>query len=278
MKAAHASTSPQHKTVPREGILDNRDLLMGTDGDRRNYRLAVSRADTDWLTPRHRHNFDQIRFPMAGEFHYGKDRVLSAGCVAYFPEGVYYGPQVRKEGLHMLVLQFGGASGAGFLSEQQHAAGYAALSGKGTTEKGIYTYVDDNGTQRRKDVYQALWEYSMGRPMKYPEPRYHDIITMDPANCEWIEQRETRGVAHKWLGTFTERGTRIGFVRLAPGAVITCGNYAAPEFLFVSKGAVRCQGSTYALHTAIGFEANEGPVPVEAVEASECLCVQLETY
>src|SRR5262245_9535406 len=175
MKAAHASTSPQHKTVPREGILDNRDLLMGLDGDRRNYRLAVSRADTDWLTPRHRHNFDQIRFPIAGEFHYGTDRVLGAGCVAYFPESVFYGPQVRKEGLHMLVLQFGGASGSGFLSEKQHAEGYAALNRKGTTEKGIYTYVDESGTQRRKDVYQALWENAMGRPMRYPEPRYHDV-------------------------------------------------------------------------------------------------------
>jgi hypothetical protein len=149
MKTAHASTAPQHHTVPREGLLDNRDLLMGTDGDPRNYRLALSRAETDWLTPRHRHNFDQIRFPIEGEFHYADDKVLKAGCVAYFPEGVYYGPQTRKQGLYMLVLQFGGASGSGFLGEKQHLQGYEALNQKGKTEKGIYTYVDEKGTQRR---------------------------------------------------------------------------------------------------------------------------------
>ena len=277
MKTAHASTAPQHHTVPREGLLDNRDLLVGTDGDPRNYRFAISRADTDWLTPRHRHNFDQIRFPIEGDFHYAEDKVLPAGSVGYFPEGVYYGPQVRKQGLYMVVLQFGGASGQGFMGEKQHSKGYAEIEKTGKSEKGIYTYLDADGTQRRKDVYQAIWEYAMGRPLTYPPPRYNDIITMNPANYEWIPQREARGVAYKWLGTFTERGTRVGFVRLDAGATITAGSQSGPELIFVSKGSVKCQGNSYQLHTAFGFEAHEGAIPIQAAESSECLVVQLET-
>ena len=75
-----------------EGKLDNRDLLTGKEGDNRNFRLALGLAETDWLTPRHRHNFDQIRFPLEGEFHYATDKILPAGWVGYFPEGVHYGP------------------------------------------------------------------------------------------------------------------------------------------------------------------------------------------
>jgi hypothetical protein len=101
---------------------------------------------------------------------------------------------------------------------------------------------------------------------------------MNPANCDWIAETGASGVAHKWLGTFTERGTRVGFVRLDAGASMTAGSYPAPEFLFVSKGSVKCQGNSYPLHTAIGFEAGEGPITVEAVEPSECLRVQLVTY
>jgi hypothetical protein len=277
MKAAHASTAPQHHTVPREGLLDNRDLLVGTEGDPRNYRLAISRADTDWLTPRHRHNFEQIRFPIEGEFQYTEDKVLPAGHVGYFPEGVYYGPQTRKQGLYMLVLQFGGSSGQGFMGDKTHTKGYDAIEKTGKCEKGIYVYTDKDGVTRRKDVYQAIWEYAMEKPLVYPPPRYDDIITMNPAHYEWVPQREARGVACKWLGTFTEKGARVGFVKLDKGASFTAGTCPAPELIFVSKGAVKCQDNPYPLHTAFSFEAHEGAIPIEAIEPSECLVVQLET-
>ena len=69
-----------------------------------------------WTTPRHRHNFDQIRYVMKGIYPYAKGKSMSEGTVAYFPESVHYGPQDRPEGLEMMVCQFGGASGSGFVS------------------------------------------------------------------------------------------------------------------------------------------------------------------
>ena len=276
MQIAHPSTAPQHRTAPREGKLDNRDLLTGREGTPRNYRLALGLAETDWLTPRHRHNFDQIRFPIEGEFHYAKDKILPAGWVGYFPEGVHYGPQTRKQGLYMLLCQFGGATGSGFMSERQYIAGHEALAGKGTLAKGLFTYVGADGKEHRQDAFEAMYEHAMGRKPVYPAPRYNDIITMNPASFEWIEDPANPGVARKILGTFTERRTTVSFIRLDAGASIDAGGCAGPDLLFLSKGEIECGGSTCALHSAIGLEAGEGPVRIKATQPSELFRMQLE--
>jgi hypothetical protein len=276
MQIAHPSTAPQHRTTPREGKLDNRDLLTGKEGDNRNFRLALGLAETDWLTPRHRHNFDQIRFPLEGEFHYATDKILPAGWVGYFPEGVHYGPQTRKQGLYMLLCQFGGASGSGFLSERQYIEGQDALVGKGTLAKGKFTYVDAEGKERQQDAFEAMYEQTMKRKPKYPDPRYNDIVTMNPANFSWIADKRNPGVEHKLLGVFTERRTTISFLRLQPGATVEVGGSAGPDLIFVSKGAIECRGQNCPLHTAVSFEAQEGPVPIKGLEATEIFRMQLE--
>jgi len=276
MKIAHPSTAPQHRTSPREGKLDNRDLLTGKEGEARNYRLALGRAETDWLTPRHRHNFDQIRLPLEGEFVYANDKVLPAGWVGYFPEGVHYGPQIRKQGLYMLLCQFGGASGSGFMSERQYIAGQDALVGKGILAKGLFTYVDERGIERRQDAFEAMYEQAMGRKPIYPEPRYTEIIAMNPANFEWIKDGQAPGVSHKLLGIFTERRTTISFIRLDPDAVVSVGKSAGPDLLFVTKGTIKCGDTKCYLHTAIGFDALDGPAAIQAVEPTEIFRMQLE--
>lgn len=276
MQIGHPSTAPQHRTAPREGKLDNRDLLTGNEGNARNYRLALGLAETDWLTPRHRHNFDQIRLPLEGEFHYAKDKILPAGWVGYFPEGVYYGPQTRKQGLYMLLCQFGGASGSGFMSERQYIAGQDALAKKGTLTKGHFTYIGDDGKEHRQDAFEAMYEQAMGRKPQYPEPRYNDIVTMNPANFAWLEDRQNPGVEHKLLGTFTERRTTISFIRLQPGAAVHVGGCAGPDLLFVTKGSVECRGTKCPLHSAISFEALEAQTPLTALEGCEIFRMQLE--
>jgi len=277
MKIAHPSTAPQHRTAPREGKLDNRDLLNGSEGDARNYRLALGLAETDWLTPRHRHNFDQIRLPLEGEFYYTKEKYLPAGWVGYFPEGVYYGPQTRKQGLYMLLCQFGGASGSGFMSERQYVEGQDALEGKGSLAKGIFTYVDSEGNQRRQDAFEAMYEQAMGQKPKYPEPRYNDIITMNPENFAWIDDDANPGVSHKLLGTFTEKRTAISFIRFDAGAKLSLGGSVGPDILFVYKGGIQCDDAECPLHSAIGLEANEGPVVIKAREPSVLFRMQLES-
>lgn len=90
--------------------VDGGDIRIGTQDSRlmlfreeenglNNYKLSLSTATTEWLAPRHRHDFDQLRFVISGEFVYADGQVLPEGAVAFFPEGVHYGPQIRRVGL-----------------------------------------------------------------------------------------------------------------------------------------------------------------------------------
>jgi hypothetical protein len=45
----------------------------------------------------------------------------------------------------------------------------------------------------------------MNGKVAYPEPRYNDIIAMNPANYQWVERPGELGVALKWLDSFTGR-------------------------------------------------------------------------
>jgi hypothetical protein len=273
MQIADPNTAQRVTDEHREGDLDNRTLLKGKQGSAANFKLNVSHAVTEWKTPRHTHVFDQIRFPLEGEFVYGKDKVLKAGHVAYFPAGVYYGPQIRRAGLKLVLAQFGVPGGGGFLSYEERKAAMDVLQHKGKFENGVFTYFDAQGQRHNQDASEAVWEQATGDKPQYPAPRYSEVIVMNPASFGWIAADE--GVQHKWLGTFTEGGARVGFVRLERGAAYQAGLHPAPELLFVVSGTVAHAGRQYPAHTAFGLEAAEGPVSLTGVEASELYCVQL---
>jgi hypothetical protein len=85
-------------------------------------------------------------------------------------------------------------------------------------------------------------------------------------------------VSEKWLGSFTERNLRIGFLRLDPGAVYQAGQHPSIEILFQIKGQVTAGGEKYGPETGYEFLANEGPVPIEAIEPTEFLRTVLHTF
>ena len=91
----------------REGVLDQKFLLQTDENGPNDYLLNVGLTGTGgWGTPRHRHNFDQIRFVLKGKYPASPHKSMDEGSVAYFPESVHYGPQDRPEGLEMMVIQF----------------------------------------------------------------------------------------------------------------------------------------------------------------------------
>ncbi len=126
-------------------------------------------------------------------------------CSATFPEGVAYGPQSSEGRSVTAVLQFGGASGNGYLSPREVAAGTEELKKFGTFEGGIFRRNDDGEGRRNTDAYQAIWEHVHGRRMDYPKPRYRDPIMVDPQNYDWLPVADMPSVSEKPLGAFTER-------------------------------------------------------------------------
>jgi len=262
----------------RPGVLAQKFLLMGQDGSPNNYLLNVGRTgEGGWTTPRHRHNFDQIRYVLKGNYPYAKGKTMPEGWIGYFPEGVYYGPQDRPEGLEMMVCQFGGASGAGFVSVHQRESANEALKKKGEFKDGVFTWYDADGKKHNQDGFEACFEEVMGRKLVYPKPRYDDLVMMDPANFEWVPD-STPGISSKWLGSFTERNLRIGLTRVDAGATFAGGEQPSLELMFVSRGRLSANGREYGPQAAFEFLANEGPVPLTAIEESEFLRIVMPKF
>jgi hypothetical protein len=261
----------------RDGKQDSRLLLCGEDGTPDNFKLNVSYAVTDWKAPRHRHNFDQIRYAIDGEFVYADGKVLPPGWVAYFPEGIHYGPQIRKQGLVLMLVQLGGASGNGFLSKMQRRQAHDELLKKGTFHKGVFTWQDERGQKHNQDSSEAVSEQAMGGGLMYPQPRYNDIILMNPASFDYVET-DRPGISQKWMGTFTERETRVGFLRVERGATFDGGMLDRKELLFLATGSMNCRAQDYPRHSAVAFDEHEGPVAVKANETCEFLYIHLPQF
>ena len=114
-----------------------------------------------------------------------------------------------------LVLQFGGASGGGYLSRQETKQATNELKGLGTFDGGVYRRNEGVPGKRNLDGFQAIWEHVNQRPLQYPKPRYPQAIMMDAARYDWVST-EHPGVSEKLLGVFTERRAQARLLRLAP--------------------------------------------------------------
>ncbi|MFZ4288147.1 hypothetical protein [Variovorax sp. HJSM1_2] len=262
----------------REGVLELKILLTGEDDSPNNFCLQMNRTGAGgWGTPRHKHNFDQVRYVLKGEYPYAPGKAMPEGWIGYFPESVSYGPQARPEGLEVLTAQFGGASGSGFLSVARREAANKALQEKGVFKNGIFTYFDETGKRHNQDGSQACFEEATGQKVSFAKPRYDDVVLMNPANYDWIPD-STPGVATKWLGTFTERQTKVGLTRIDAGASFPAGEADSLELMFLAKGNLIWEGQEYGPHTAFEFLANEGPIALKAKTESEVLRIVLPKF
>ena len=265
----------------REGVFRSRRILNGTPGEPGNFSLQIG-VTPSYYSPRHRHNFDQVRYQLEGDFDFGADGMMKAGSIAYFPEGTYYGPQASAAENATLVLQFGGASGSGYISQAEYENAAAELAKHGTFAKGVYTRVRPDGVKTNKDAYEAVWEQVNGRPLVYPKERYQRPVFMDPANFEWVESEERPGVSCKLLGEFSERRARVAFLKAAPGSTLDLeGN----SIYFVTRGfgAVSTDSAAVATkferHTTIHLAPGErASISASGTEPAELLQIGLPKF
>ena len=202
----------------RGGTFHFRNLMEGTPGTIDNFQLSMGRNDKDFVSPRHRHNFDQFRFQLEGDLDFARDGKMKPGMVGYFPEGAAYGPQTSKSTAMTIVLQFGGASGSGYLSRKEVKAGMDALKQFGSFEAGVYRRNEGVPGKRNMDGYEAIWAHANGRDLQYPQPRYPAAIMMDRERFAWVPAAGHPGVCEKVLGAFTERRTEAAFLELEAGS------------------------------------------------------------
>jgi hypothetical protein len=266
-----AKVGAERKRV-REGTLDIIRLAQGTPGTADNYMYALSTTQSDYRTPRHRHNFEQIRLQLRGEWDYERDGTMTPGTVGYFPEGGYYGPSHSSDDATILILQFGGASGCGYMSHDEYAEAMAVLAGRGKFHEGIYTWNDAAGKKHNKDGYEAVWEESRQRELHYPRPRYDRPVMMRPEHFTWRPSRDEAGVSFKALGTFSERDVRIGFVRIDAGAATR--QLPGNTLYFVMSGTGSAAGESWLAESALILGKGES-AEVRAAEAAELFYIGL---
>ncbi len=238
------------------GGLTAKRLLKGRTGAPENYIFNVSHSAGDYSTPRHRHNFDQIRFALEGDMRISANQVVREGQIGYFPEGTTYGPyDDGGKPRTIMIVQFGGASGQGYMDNAQQIAAKKELLKEGEFKDGMFVRTSGTGP-RRTDAFRAVWERCFGQRLELPKPRYEKPVIVHPRNIEW-QATSRRGVEKKTLRIFTERQTRLEMVRIDAGKSWTSPAERAITLFFVVDGKGACEGAPIGKRSGAETEAGE---------------------
>jgi hypothetical protein len=238
--------------------------------------LALVETTDDYFTPRHHHNFEQVRLMLKGEFEYERGYIQEEMTVGYFGEGTYYTQKGRGDSL-ALILQVGGPSGSGFMSHRRLRAGASELEKTGNFERGIYTWTDQEGKRHSKDGYEVVWEHVMGKPVVYPEPRFERPVIMFPKHFNYLPLPDVPGGETKELGRFNERGLTISLVRLAAGTTFPVDSERQSLLFYVMSGRGTARGQSWRAESAIQLERGES-VSLQADDTSEFFVVGLPVF
>lgn len=238
-----------------EGMAHKR-LFEGEESNPDNYMLVMSKEPKTYFSPRHRHPWDQIRFCLQGKIPIAKGLHIEGGEIGYFPESAHYGPQEGGEDRIVLLLQFGGASGQGFIGPDRLKQARLEMERSGTFEKGVYT-AERDGQRINRDAYEAVWEHVKGTPPAYVSPAYKAPIVMRPDALRWKPAAD-HGVARKAIGVFPHRGLVINAIRVDAGAVTALAPAEALRFLFVTEGCGALDGRELRRWSAVRLAPGEG--------------------
>ena len=283
MRIARSESTPS-KLSPgvRGGTIGFKTLLEGREGSPDNYQLLLADTDVSFLSPRHRHNFDQFRLSVEGATNVGPKRNLEQGDLGYFPEGTYYGPQVQQEvGQKSLcmVVQFGGPSGNGYMSRRQLEEGHAKLTQFGRFDAGVFRRNEPAPDGRvNQDAYEAIWEHQNGRSVQYSRPRFLDPVHLRSSSFDWQALADEPGVRVKHLGSFTEKAVAASALQLDAGACHRIEAQPQLRLLFVLDGTgMAAPGQAYSRHTAIELLAGEA-ISLQADTATEVVLMALSRF
>lgn len=254
----------------RVGTFRYKDLGQGVPGQPGNFYLRWVLSASDFFSPRHFHNFDQVRLQLRGTFAFGEDGTMHPGTIGYFPESTPYGPQTSAEDTAQLVLQIGAPGGAGYVGEIQRTAAVAALNKSGRFSGGRYfSGTDAAGTGQ--DGFEAAWEQASGRKVRYARRRFERPMLVHPDAFDWLAHPTLPGVRHKRLWDFGLQTVGCALYGLDAGAQMPL---TGPLTAWVQSGAGACsQGASngrYATGDALHLEPAEH-ASLQAQASSEIL-------
>jgi hypothetical protein len=276
MIIVHAAEGERRGSSPhRPGGISFVSLLKGEEGSPDNFELAILDIGPEYHAPRHRHNFDQVRVMLTGDFEWAPGQPQREGTIGYFCEGTYY--TQRGVGRNVtLLLQCGGAWGNGYMSARQLAAGIEELRRSGGTfQDGIYTWIDSEGRKHNRDAYQAVWEHVFGRPLVYPRPRFELPVIFDPANV--VDVTVAPGVIERDMGRLNERGLAVKVLTITAQGQHRLDHRGHKVLLYTARGSGTANGQPFDTGSALMVEPHEAAV-LRAATDTALYCFQLPAF
>jgi hypothetical protein len=209
-------------------------LFEGEEDSPDNYMLVMSKEPKSFYSPRHRHPWDQLRISLEGRIPIAKGLFVEGGEIGYFPESAHYGPQEGGDDRIVVLLQFGGASGQGFIGPDRVKQARLELAKNGRFEGGVYSRATAQGRKNR-DAYEAIWLHAKGGELAYAPPAYKTPIIMRPEALPWRSGSD-KGVSIRQIGLFPHRGLAVNAWRIAPDNHHRFAPIQALRLLLVTEG------------------------------------------
>jgi len=254
---------------PRGGRAERKVLVGGelSPGiDFLMYMIRYGSGDDAVASPRHHHNFEQIRYAVEKPINYAEGKEVPEGWLAFFPAGAWYGPQLVDGGIQLL-MQFG----PGYLGPEASLRAQEELAEKGVFKDGMYSWTDSSGERHEQESMQALYEQAMGKPLEFPEPRYPEPVLINPNAFAW--ERNGGSVQHKHLATFNEQPFTIEMLRWQDSATYTLDQHRTQ--IVYSLGEPVSVGDEHAGAGAVVWSQPGEALSVEGVQGSELLVCEL---
>lgn len=223
-------------------------------------------------SPRHHHNFEQLRFVLDGKWEYGRRQRFGAGWLGFFGEGVFYGPQQCLEDSHQIVIQYPGPSGARFISQADERRVQREMVEQGIRfEDGLCLWPDS----KKQDGSEALWEYWSGQKLTYPKPRYDEQIWLNTELFPW-QPSGVPGIAIKRLAYFDACGPAVALIRMDPGSSTPAGRTSSVMMRFVYEGDVEYAGQACPQVSSLYYPPNVSYEPLHSAKGATMLSVELQ--
>jgi mannose-6-phosphate isomerase-like protein (cupin superfamily) len=228
------------------------------------------------MNPRHKHDFDQVRYFLKGGENYSTHEVLRQGDAIYVPEGVSYGPTYTEEGCDeniRFTMQFPGVSQNRILyhASQEYHDAQEKLAEIGKVEKGLFVWPDG----RKQDSAEAIREYVFGRKIEYPKSRYNTYVVMHTPEYNYEPLENVAGVQVKHLGYFNEAGPNIKLVGIDAGASTPAGKAGCEQIRLLIEGDISYDGKEYQAVSCMYFPANVPYSPTSSKKGAILFVVQV---
>jgi hypothetical protein len=250
-------------------------------GTLKGLKVGVSRVLGEKTTPRHHHNFDQLRIGLAGVLNFGSHQKLVARSIMYVPAGTWYGPETwhgpdHEEATLAAIFQFVGDCKIGMLNTVEIDAATDELKKRGEFRDGFY-WPNEPGERRAIDAYEASYELASGAKVVYPPAFVNEPIYMNVDARSWVPSPE-RGVEVKMLGAWGNYGLRLGMSKIARGLDHALFNTRQRLVAFCLSGEASVNGKAFVEHSALLLEPGETAIATGVSDATEFIEVALPNF